>query len=167
MTPHRLLKLGLIPLLLLTGGMRTETKVVDAAPAGQPPEERAVQNKLPQSHSPLWEKFFKCKVGYNEKSGLYHIAVTDEVKAMAGKTITLNGFVMPLDASDHTKHFLLTRRTPVCFFCPPGEPNEVVEVEAPRRIEWTDKIVTVSGPLSLIDNGEKGMFFKIVADAVK
>lgn len=138
-----------------------------AQTGGQPAEERAMQNKLPKAENPLWAKFVKCKVGYNEKSGLYHIAVTPDVKAMAGQTITVNGFVLPLDGSDHTKHFLLTRRTPVCMFCPPGEPNEVVEVISPRAIVWTDKIVTATGPLSLIDNGEKGMFFKIVASAVR
>jgi len=75
--------------------------------------------------------------------------------------------VLPLDGSDHTKHFLLTRRTPVCMFCPPGEPNEVVEVFSPRAIVWTDKLVTVTGPLSLINNGEKGMFFRISDAQVK
>ena len=95
------------------------------------------------------------------------ISVTPEVKALAGQTITLNGFVLPLDGSDHTKHFLLTRRTPVCMFCPPGEPNEVTEVVAPHPIVWTDKIVTVTGPLSLINKGEKGIFFKIDATTAR
>jgi hypothetical protein len=42
----------------------------------------------------------------------------------------------------------------------------VVEVIAPKAVPWTDKMVTVTGPLTLTNNGEKGMFFKIVADAV-
>jgi len=53
------------------------------------------------------------------------------------------------------------------MFCPPGEPNEVVEVFSPRAIVWTDKLVTVTGPLSLINNGEKGMFFRISDAQVK
>jgi len=109
----------------------------------------------------------KCKVGYNSKTGIYSIAVTNEVKAMAGQAVTASGWVLPLDGSDQTKHFLLTRRTPVCMFCPPGEPNEVAEVVTLRPIEWTNKLVTVTGLLSLIDNGEKGMFFKIDAYQVK
>ena len=164
----RALKLTLIPLLLLLGGMKVqEQKHVLQQPIGQPADERAEQDLLPKSQSPVWLQFLKCKIGYNNQNGLYSIAVTPEVKAMAGQTITVNGFVLPLDASDHTQHFLLTRNTPVCMFCPPGEPNEVVEVEAPHRIVWTDKIVTVTGPLSLINKGEKGIFFKIVATAVK
>ena len=63
----------------------------------------------------------------------------------AGQAVTASGWVLPLDGSDQTKHFLLTRRTPVCMFCPPGEPNEVAEVISPTPITWTDKLVTVSG----------------------
>ncbi|MGB8365440.1 MAG: DUF3299 domain-containing protein [Rhizomicrobium sp.] len=138
-----------------------------AQSGGQPASERALQDTLPKSQSPLWVKFAKCKIGYNNHTGIYRIAVTPEVKALAGHIVTLNGFVMPLDGSDHTRHFLLTRRTPVCMFCPPGEPNEVAEIFAPHTIVWTDKIVTVTGPMSLIDNGEKGMFFRIDATTVK
>lgn len=139
----------------------------NTVPTGQPPEERAMQDKLPKSNDLLWNKFVKCKVGYNNKSGFYSISVTPEVKALAGQTVTARGWVLPLDGSDHTKHFLLTRRTPVCMFCPPGEPNEVAEIFAPSPINWTNKLVTVIGPLSLINNGEKGMFFRINASAVK
>jgi hypothetical protein len=135
-------------------------------PGGQPAEERAAQDRLPQSHDVLWSKFVKCKVGYNNKKGIYSISVTPEVKAMAGQAVTASGWILPLDGSDHTSHFLLTRRTPVCMFCPPGEPNEVAEVVTLTPVTWTDKLVTVTGLLSMIDNGEKGMFFKIDAYSV-
>ncbi|MGA7676250.1 MAG: DUF3299 domain-containing protein [Rhizomicrobium sp.] len=161
----RILKLALVPLLLLLCGMRPQKHIL-TQPISQPADERAAQDLLPKSQSPVWLQFLKCKIGYNNQNGLYSIAVTPEVKALAGTSVTVNGFVLPLDGSDHTKHFLLTRNTPVCMFCPPGEPNEVVEVVSPHAIVWTDKIVTVTGPLSLINNGEKGMFFKIVASTV-
>lgn len=159
-------KMLVVPLLLLTGGMQQQAHILSAPPT-QPADERAMQMTLPRSQSPIWLQFVKCKVGYNNHNGLYNIAVTPAVKALAGREVTINGFVMPLDGSDHTSHFLITRNTPVCMFCPPGQPNEVVEVIAPHRIVWTDKMVTVIGPLQLVNNGEKGIFFKIVADAVQ
>ena len=165
MKTYRALRSAFLPVLLVLGGMEAQHHVL-SQPASQPVGERALQDTLPQSQSPLWQKLVKCKIGYNNRTGLYRIAVTPEVKALAGQTVTLNGFVMPLDGSDHTKHFLLTRRTPVCMFCPPGEPNEVAEIVAPRAILWTDKIVTVTGPMSLINNGEKGMFFRVDATEV-
>ena len=153
------------PLLLLVAGTQAQSATLQV-PGGQPTEERAAQDHLPQSHDVLWSKFVKCKVGYNNKTGMYSISVTPEVKAMAGQPVTASGWVLPLDGSDHTQHFLLTRRTPVCMFCPPGEPNEVAEVVTLSPVTWTDKLVTVTGLLSLVDNGEKGMFFKISAYSV-
>ncbi len=167
MRKNRTLKIVVIPLVaLLLCGMRTEKKIL-SQPITQPADERAAQEALPKSQSPIWAAFTKCKIGYNNQNGIFSIALTPEVKALAGTAVTINGFVLPLDGADHTKHFLLTRNTPVCMFCPPGEPNEVVEVVTPKPIVWTSKIVTVTGPLSLINNGEKGMFFKIAATAVK
>lgn len=161
-----MMKHTVLAIMLLSGIVQVGTAAA-AAPSGQPADERAAQNKLPHAQSPLWAKFLASKVRYNNRTGLYSIAVTPEVKALAGKPVTVSGFVLPLDANDHTSHFLLTRNTPVCMFCPPGEPNEVVEVIAPHPILWTDKIVSVTGPLKLINNGEKGMFFQITATAVR
>jgi len=164
MNPRHAVPFLMVPILLFGAGVEAKDSSV---PGGQPPEERALQDHLPQAHDALWSKFVKCKVGYNDKSGIYSIAVTNEVKAMAGQPVILSGWVMPLDGSDQTKHFLLTRRTPVCMFCPPGEPNEVAEVVTLRPVTWTDKLVTVTGLLSLINNGEKGMFFKLDAYSVR
>lgn len=163
----RFVEILFVPLVFVaTAAFRME-KVNIQAPIGQPADERAAQATLPKSQSPVWAKFLHSKVGYNSKRGLYSIKVSDDVQVLAGQAITVNGWVLPLDGSDHTKHFLLTRNTPVCLFCPPGEPNEVVEVVSPRAIPWTDKIVSVTGPLSLVNNGEKGIFFKVAATSVQ
>jgi hypothetical protein len=51
--------------------------------------------------------------------------------------------------------------TPVCFFHPPGAPNEVIEVYSNTPIAITDKIVTVTGRFTLISDPEKGLFFRL------
>jgi hypothetical protein len=134
---------------------------------GQPLDEMAAQKGLPQARDALWAKFIKCKLGYDEESGVYSITMTPDVKALDGKTVTLRGFVLPMDGSDRTQHFLLSRNTPVCMYCPPGQPNEVVEVMATRMIAWTDKMVSVTGKLTLINDEEKALFFKIEKAEVK
>jgi hypothetical protein len=128
---------------------------------GQPPDEAAAQSRLPQSRDELWRKFVNCKLGYNEDTGVYSITLTPEVKALNGKTITIRGFVLPMDGSDLTKHFLLSRNTPVCMYCPPGAPNEVVEVKASKAVPWTDKMVAVTGTLLLVNDQERAVFFKM------
>jgi hypothetical protein len=128
---------------------------------GQPPDEAAAQSRLPQARDELWRKFVNCRLGYNEDTGVYSIKLTPEVKALNGKTITIRGFVLPMDGSDLTKHFLLSRNTPVCMYCPPGAPNEVVEVDASKAVRWTDKMVAVTGKLHLVNDQERAVFFKM------
>lgn len=136
-------------------------------PTSQPPDEAAAQKALPQANDPLWVKFAKCTLSYNEDTGIYRIRMTPEVRALNGKTVTIRGFVMPMDGSDRTRHFLLTRNTPVCMYCPPGQPNEVVEVRSSRTIAWTDKIVSVTGKLNLVNDEERAIFFKMENVEVK
>ncbi|MEI9989476.1 MAG: DUF3299 domain-containing protein [Rhizomicrobium sp.] len=157
----------IIPVFLLSAGFRPQQKVLATDPNAQPADERAMQDRLPKSHDALWSKLLDSKVAYNNRTGIYSITVSPQIKALANRQVTASGWVLPLDGSDQTRHFLLTRRTPVCMFCPPGEPNEVAEVVSPTPIAWTDKLVTVTGQFSLVNNGEKGIFFKIAANAIR
>ncbi len=124
--------------------------------------ERKAQQTLPQSGDPLWATLGACKVGYNAKTGLYSLQPTPQVKAMVGQIVKVRGFTLPLDGTDKTSHFLIGVNTPVCFYHPPGDPNQVIEVLSDRPITWDEKPATVQGTFSLINNGEMGVFFKLV-----
>lgn len=154
MMDRRSLLLG-VPVCALMAGAWSEQ------PMDELSGERAFQKTLPQSKDPLWPKLRACKVTYNAKTALYDLTPTPEVKAMAGQTLRVNGFVIPLDGLDMTKHFLIGINTPVCLFHPPGEPNEVIEVRSTRAVRWTDKAVTVEGVFGLIRNTEMGVFFTL------
>ncbi len=123
--------------------------------------ERQAQAALPRSGDPLWQTLRRCAVRYNGKTGLYSLEPTPEVKAMAGKVIRVRGFTLPLDGSDKTAHFLIGINTPVCFYHPPGDPNEVIEVSTDHPIDWTEKPATVEGTFGLMNNGEMGVFFRL------
>lgn len=156
-----------VPAFLLSAGFRLQQKILSTDPNAQPADERALQDRLPKAHDALWSKLLDSKVAYDNRTGIYSITVSPQIRALANRRVTAMGWVLPLDGSDHTRHFLLTRRTPVCMFCPPGEPNEVAEVVSPTAIPWTDKLVTVNGVFNLVNNGEKGIFFKIDASSVR
>lgn len=157
--------LSLAGLLILTAlpAVALDPKLYDPKDPinSQPPNEIAAQRLLPQVRDELWSKLVKCKLDYDEDKGTYSIHVTPEVKALDGKTITVRGFVLPMDGSDRTRHFLISRNTPVCMYCPPGQPNEVVEVQAKKPITWSNRIVSITGKLSLINDGEQALFFRI------
>lgn len=131
------------------------------SPAGQPRTERKAQDALPQAQDDIWKIFAKCKVHLDQKKYLYSIDYTPEVKAMEGKPLTISGFMLPLESKEKFTHYLLSKRTPTCFFCPPGEPNEIVEVFSKKPVTWDEGIVAVSGTLKFTNNPEKGMFFQI------
>lgn len=158
-------------LLLPLFGLLAAFQVSDPKPVPQPDQpsgERKAQNKLPQSKDPLWAKLAKCPSQFDNKAALYSITLSPEVKAMDGQEVSASGFILPLDGADNTKHFLLTKRTPVCMFCPPGEPNEVIEVTSAKPVPWTDGLVSVRGKFTLVNNGEKAIFFALKdAEAVK
>lgn len=151
---RRFVLLGLPALALMGGGWREQS-------GDELSGERSFQMTLPRSKDPLWPKLGASKVTYNTKTALYDLTPTPEVRAMAGKTIRVHGFIIPLDGLDMTKHFLIGINTPVCLFHPPGEPNEVIEVRSVRPVRWTDDPVTVEGVFGLIRNTEMGVFFTL------
>ena len=137
------------------------------APAQQEAGERSAQAKLPQGQSPIWTTLRQTKIGVNEARGMFTAFHPAPVKALSGKTVSLPGFIMPLDAETKGTHFLLSKYTPVCAFCPPGEPNEVVEVRSAKPIVFSPKLVTVTGTFGLEDKGENGLFFQMTGANVK
>jgi hypothetical protein len=127
----------------------------------QPLAERRAQDKLPKSTDPMWDVLGKTKIHLNEKKGLYSATFPPEVKALVGKQVTIVGFMLPLEATEKFHHFILSKRTPTCPFCPPGEPNEIVDVWVDTPIAWNEDIVRVTGTFELMNNPELGLFFKL------
>ena len=134
---------------------------VQETPVGQPSEERQAQESLPQSHDNIWTMFGKCPVSLDAEKYTYSIKYTPEVKALAGKVITVSGFMLPLESTEKFKHFLLSKRTPTCSYCPPGEPNEVVEVFTKEPMAWDEGIVVITGTMKLTNNPDMGVFFQL------
>lgn len=161
-------------LLLLAGQARAGKVSARAAPAappaalpGQARGERAAQADLPQSKAPTWAVLRHTRIGEDPVKGVFTAAFPPEVRALDRKPVALTGFMLPLDAEARSKHFLLSKYTPVCFFCPPGEPNEVVEVFSRSGLPITDRMVQVSGRFALAGNGDRGLFFRIDDAQVK
>lgn len=129
--------------------------------------ERAAQAKLPQGRSPIWAMLRTTKITADDARGIFTATHPPAVKALVGRTLTISGFIMPLDAATRGTHFLLSKYTPVCAFCPPGEPNEVVEVQTARPVVFSPRLVSVTGTFALENNGDNGLFFKMTGAAVQ
>jgi len=137
------------------------------AVAQQGPGEREAQAHLPQARSPLWGILRMTRITVDDARGLFTASHPPAVRALVGKTLTFTGFIMPLNAAASGNHFLLSKYTPVCPFCPPGEPNEVVEVHTAQPIVYSDKMVNVTGKFGLENNGDNGLFFQLASASVR
>ena len=134
-------------------GARAQTDSVKA--------ERLRQQGLPHATDPFWPKLKACKVVLDASSNTYKLTPTPEIRALEGQTVVIQGFTLPLDGSDHTQHFLLGVNTPVCYYHPPGEPNEVIEVFSLKPITWKDSALFVQGRFTAIDEPQMGVFFRL------
>lgn len=118
-----------------------------------------------RTNDQIWKEFAKCKMKMNQELS-YSITYVPSVKAMNHKNITISGFILPLEAKNKFSHFLLSKNAPTCAFCPPGAPNEVVEVFSSKPLMWKEDLITFSGTLNLVNDGKTGVFFQM-KDAVE
>lgn len=123
--------------------------------------ERALQLTLPTADGPQWEKLRQTRVWVDEESQLFQASHPAAVRVLAGKPFKVQGFMLPLEMAEQTRRFLISPYTPVCFYHPPAEPNEVIEVWLKRPIRAGYHLVEVEGILALANDGEKGLFFQI------
>ena len=110
---------------------------------------------------PLWQILAATKITLDEKKGLYDAVYSADAKEMEGKEVTVKGFMLPLEATEKFQHFLLSKTTPTCAFCPPGKNNEVIDIWVKKPTTWSSEIITIKGNFSLMNNQELGLFFKI------
>lgn len=127
----------------------------------QPSAERQAQDALPQSNDPIWTTLLKTKIHVDEKKGLYSATFPPAVKALEGKQVTITGFMLPVEPATKFKHFILAKRTPTCPFCPPGEPNEIIDIWLDKSVAYNESLLSITGTFGFMNNQQFGMFFKM------
>lgn len=75
---------------------------------------------------------------------------SDEVKALNGKEIVLEGWIIPLDELRGENYFVLSALPFAnCFFCGGAGPETVLEVFSEKNIKFTEKRIKVKGVLNI------------------
>ncbi len=108
-----------------------------------------------------WETLGQVKLV--KESGKFIPKFEGDVQKLGGQTVTLKGFMLPLDQASKQQHFILSAN-PVanCFYCLPGGPESLVEVKASKAVEFNYDPITVSGKLELLKDDPMGMYYRIV-----
>lgn len=84
-----------------------------------------------------------------------------DVRALDRQIVKVQGFMMPLDASERQHHFLLSAVPTTCSFCIPAGPEGLVEVRAKTPVRYSVDPVVVEGRLSVLDNDPYGLFYRL------
>lgn len=108
-----------------------------------------------------WVGFHDAKITADEAKGEYRATFSPTLQKENGICTSISGYMLPIEATTTSPHFVLTRRSAGCPFCPPNEPTEAIEVFATKPIAYTQSPVTVSGTLHLVARSEKGLFFRL------
>lgn len=108
-----------------------------------------------------WLLFHDAKITADRAAGVYSANFSPLLMKMEGQHIAITGYVLPVDAMSASTHFVLTRRSAGCPFCPPNEPTEAIEVFSQKLIKATSAPITVEGRLHFVAHSEQGLFFRI------
>jgi uncharacterized protein len=84
------------------------------------------------------------------------------LRPLNGKTVKLQGYILPLEAGQTHRRFLLSAWSPSCPFCLTAGPEAMVEVKARKEVKYSLEPVVVQGRLELLDNDASGMFYRLV-----
>lgn len=118
------------------------------------------------NNDPEWSVLRQAKVGEDRVKGLLTADFPPPVKALAGRPFRISGFMSPLETGRDTRHFIVTRRSTTCPFCPPNEPTEAVEVRLDAPARFTDQEVVVTGLLALSGSSDEGLFYVLSGAAL-
>lgn len=108
-----------------------------------------------QAKFDAWNEFAKTKFEpkYYDKIGeyLFYPKFPDNLKALEGKEITIEGFYVPFAPEDG--NYIIISKYPMsqCFFCGGGGPESIAEVNFKGAVPkfQVDDVITVRGKLKL------------------
>ena len=110
-----------------------------------------------------WLDFHDAQVAADRAAGHYTARFSAMLMKMDGHDLVITGYMLPVGTAIDTTHFVLTRRSATCPFCPPNEPTEAIEVFSQRFVRPTQAPITVQGRLHLVASSDQGLFFRIDA----
>jgi len=110
-----------------------------------------------------WTLFAQTREVMKEVDGEPWIApdFPAELKALSGKVVKVNGFMMPLQQAERQSHFLLMAYPISCPFCLSIGPAQIVEIKAREGIAFSYEPMLVEGTLELLEIDESGLFFRL------
>lgn len=100
------------------------------------------------------------KISEDEYGELYVPEFGANIKALEGKVVTADGYIIPFEGMFKPEHIILSSLPLAeCFFCGSGGPETVMEVMLKQPIKYTSKRVKVKGKLTLNANDPEKLMY--------
>ncbi|HRR09407.1 MAG TPA: hypothetical protein PLO56_12015 [Rhodothermales bacterium] len=113
--------------------------------------------KKRHTNDEIWKILLKTE--YDLKT--YRPTFSPEHQKLENKTITLRGYLVPIELAFSTHHFGLTPDPSDCQFCVGVGPEKMIELNLDRKIRYTDQPVEVQGTFRLLPNSELLLFYRL------
>ena len=113
------------------------------------------------NNDPIWDLFNQAQITPDMKAGEYKASFPATLSQKQNKALKVSGFILPLEASSTSSHFMLVRRNTGCPFCPPNAPTEAVEVFSQAPVNYTGQEMAATGRFKLVASSADGLFFRL------
>ncbi len=131
-----------------------------AAQAPQPPHDPQT-SMLPDARGAVpWSLLSKAAI--RKVDGKLGPDFPAALRPLNGKPVKVQGYILPLEAGQVHRRFLLSAWSPSCPFCLTAGPEAMVEVKAKGAVKYSLEPVVVQGRLELLENDPAGMFYRLV-----
>ena len=114
-----------------------------------------------QNNDPQWEVLNRTQIVADTAKGEYKATFPPALAAKQGSVMKISGFILPLETTSRSAHFMLVRRNTGCPFCPPNAPTEAVEIFSRQPVRYTGEEIVVTGKLKLVPSSDQGLFFQL------
>jgi len=85
------------------------------------------------------------------------------VKALSGKVVRVNGYMMPLDTTEKQSRFLLMAYPQTCPYCLSVGSQFFIEVLTAAPIPYGQDAMLIEGKLELLEQDENGLYYRMRA----
>lgn len=85
------------------------------------------------------------------------------VKALGGKVVRVNGYMMPLDTTEKQSRFLLMAYPQTCPYCLSVGSQFFIEVLTASPIPYGQDAMLIEGKLELLEQDENGLYYRMRA----
>ena len=117
--------------------------------------------RLDHADDRRWTILHDVRIRADDAKGVYIATFGRDMTDLEGRPFTITGYMLPVETGLDARHFVLTRRSTGCPFCPPNEPTEAIEVFAVTPLAYTHAPIAVKGRMHLVRTTAQGLFYRL------